>query len=558
MTPSTLRAQAPWAVCVAVGLLPAVTLFESPGPRTSVIGADGPIVVTETLRLEGDRTYRLKAPIDIVAGELILEPGVRVEADPGTAIVVRRGGRIIADGTSTLPVVLTCFGTPQPGCWSGLVVKGFATVNDGSATSPVDPVRDPVGGCRELFLPTGGYGGCVDADSSGVLRNVWIEYAGEGGSAGLSLQGVGSGTPVENVQVFRSAGTGVDIRGGAVDFRFLRLAFADSVAMSWDQGWRGRLQYGIVQARPGARAALEGSNLRSNPDASPRSAPTLRNVSIVGPPVAEANATEAAVRLGFGTAGVFESFFISRQPAPSGWLLDVDGVSSWAQVTSGALRFESSHFVGFAPLGQPDADPVDPLTSGLFSPDAEGQLLRRPASTNRLVVDFDSLDLHLKAPYGPLQDLRPRNDGLLIGATCSSSSGDAFFDPVSFCGALDNGSFENVIPWNEPGPSEPNALTPPAQPNGYLFVVVSSPARGPLGGVSLVGSGIEATSGSDGFADLYVEAGFRTYSVANLPPGCADPGLFFVDVPPNGTIGQSVVVSCSPAPPPSMLPGAPR
>src|SRR5262245_48805163 len=149
---------------------------------------------------------------------LTIEAGVQVEAAPGSRIVVPRTSRIVADGTFLQPVVFTCAGAAKfAGCWSGLVIQGYAPLNTGTTTSP--PARgNGVGGCRELTNGDTGtsYGGCDPSDSSGVLRYARIEFA---GSTGLRLEGVGRRTVLDFIQANRAEGTGLSIQGGTANLK---------------------------------------------------------------------------------------------------------------------------------------------------------------------------------------------------------------------------------------------------------------------------------------------------------------------------------------------------
>ena len=83
-------------------------------------------------------------------------------------LVAKVGGRLYAEGTPTQPIVFT---GPQPvaGSWAGLVLAGDSTCNDAPAN----------GTCQFEAVPSITYGGSDLADSSGALRYVRIQYAGQ-------------------------------------------------------------------------------------------------------------------------------------------------------------------------------------------------------------------------------------------------------------------------------------------------------------------------------------------------------------------------------------------
>jgi hypothetical protein len=252
---------------------------------------------------------------------LTIEPGTRIEGWYGTGVfgsggvgqgqgtlIVQRDGWIVADGNALQPIVFTCalppFAGPRgepvntrwPGCWGGLIIDGNATINADSPTSGPNPVNGTrsIAGCIQeqdesdaLTL----YGGCNDADSSGVLRYVRSEYGGARFTAtkernGLTFNGVGSHTLVDFVQVHASLDDGTEYFGGTVNVKHLLLTANEDDNVDWVLGWRGSGQFIIVQAdsMDGDRCMEMDNNGidAGNPDALPRSAPTIFNITCVG------------------------------------------------------------------------------------------------------------------------------------------------------------------------------------------------------------------------------------------------------------------------------------
>ncbi len=97
---------------------------------------------------------------------------------------------------------------PAAGDWGGLVLLGNATINSGAtATSEVGNFT---------------YGGTNDADNSGNLQYVRLEYTGaainsESEFNGISFYGIGSQTNVDYIEVFEGADDGVEFFGGTVE-----------------------------------------------------------------------------------------------------------------------------------------------------------------------------------------------------------------------------------------------------------------------------------------------------------------------------------------------------
>ena len=160
-------------------------------------------VYTENLTLDPDTDYIVTGPVLMADGtSLTIPAGLTVRVQPvgvNAYIAIQQGARIIASGTPTSPIVFTSnASSPSSGDWGGLVICGQASINstpDGST----DTATSEVGGLS--------YGGNIDADNSGTLEYVRIEYAGGAidGNAelnGLSLYAVGSGTTIDFVQIF--------------------------------------------------------------------------------------------------------------------------------------------------------------------------------------------------------------------------------------------------------------------------------------------------------------------------------------------------------------------
>lgn len=158
-------------------------------------------------------TYLLKGWVYIADGaELTIEPGTVIKGDKDTkaAIIAERGGKLIAQGSQSEPIVFTseqAAGSRKPGDWGGIILCGKATNNKEE--------QQIEGGPRSK------HGGSNDADNSGVLSYVRIEFAGYPFATdqeinGLTLGSVGNGTKIDHVQVSYSNDDSFEWFGGAV------------------------------------------------------------------------------------------------------------------------------------------------------------------------------------------------------------------------------------------------------------------------------------------------------------------------------------------------------
>src|SRR5262245_25252529 len=143
----------PWLLLAAAGCqLPALP---EPEPLDLFGGGDGlaPSVervlsgtITEDLTLDAGAPWILDGLVlvgdDTHEVDLAVEPGTLVYGNPTTrgTLVVNRGSRILADGTSAAPIVFTsprARGARAAGDWGGVVIDGRAPVN-GCPSAPCE------------------------------------------------------------------------------------------------------------------------------------------------------------------------------------------------------------------------------------------------------------------------------------------------------------------------------------------------------------------------------------------------------------------------------------
>jgi hypothetical protein len=276
---------------------------------------DGVCVLTGTIledtTLTPDFAWVLRGGVfigdDETAVTLTIEPGTTVYGESSTdgMLVIRRGARIVADGTAELPIVFTSSKNPgerSQGDWGGLILNGNAPVNS------CDSGEELEGPCEAFGEGgTGWYGGDVATDDSGVLRYVRVEFAGNLVSPdnelnGIAFQGIGSGTVVDYVQVHQNADDGVEFFGGTVQAKHVLVTGIGDDGIDWTDGWTGSLQYAVVQQYAGTGDnGIEADNNADNNDAEPRSMPALANITLVGSP--ESDKSDLGLLLREGTGG---------------------------------------------------------------------------------------------------------------------------------------------------------------------------------------------------------------------------------------------------------------
>ena len=228
--------------------------------------------------LNAGTVYKLTGALVVEANAVLTIPaGTRIEATGGTAayIAVAQDGKIFVNGTATAPVVMTSgSANPAPGDWGGLVICGRAITNKGGANgeSATAEVSDLT------------YGGTNNADSSGSIKYLRVEYTGAAFTNdkefnGISFFGVGSGTIVEYVQAYKSGDDGLEFFGGAVNAKYILAVHSEDDAFDFADGFSGSIEFGMV--KDVAKAGIEGSNNGDNFAALPLTNVTLKNISLV-------------------------------------------------------------------------------------------------------------------------------------------------------------------------------------------------------------------------------------------------------------------------------------
>ncbi|RLQ23445.1 hypothetical protein DWB85_02505 [Seongchinamella sediminis] len=222
---------------------------------------------------------------------LEIAPGaVIVGASNEDFLVIEQGCQIDAEGTAGQPIRFTAAKAVtgevednERGLWGGLVINGFAPIND---------CPEGVGGgtaecTKEGEANSGIFGGADPEDSSGILKYVVVSYAGsnvdpENQLNGIAFQGVGSGTEVDYVQVHNNLDDGIEFFGGTVSAKHVVLTGNADDSLDWTDGWQGNIQYLYVEQSGSGDNLIEADNREGDENALPRSLPAISNMSAYG------------------------------------------------------------------------------------------------------------------------------------------------------------------------------------------------------------------------------------------------------------------------------------
>jgi hypothetical protein len=287
-----------------VAILCATSFFSCKKDGNSVITPE----VKQTIVLTGDisvdtdldpkNDYLLKgkvyvknnATLTIPQGTTILAEASSVVASKA-ALIVTSGSKLNINGTMDMPVVFTSSAQNKaPGDWIGIIVLGKASTNGDNGKLHVSGL--------ESNSDTE-FGGSTDTDNSGVMKYLRVEYAGGLNPAmeaewaldqasGLSLNGVGSGTVLENVMVKYSNDDAFQFVGGTVNGKYLVAYNNGDDNFDFDRGYRGHLQFLISYRNVPSTVAIRANGMESlndmdASDAKPYTRPVISNMTIVGP-----------------------------------------------------------------------------------------------------------------------------------------------------------------------------------------------------------------------------------------------------------------------------------
>jgi hypothetical protein len=245
---------------------------------------------TESMRLTADKPWLLRSGVmigdDSADVTLQIEAGTQVYGESGSnaLLIVTRGAKIDAQGTASDPIVFTSdqpAGDRARGDWGGIVINGRGWLNV-CDTYPDTPCEAKGEG------NTGTYGGDDNSDNSGILKYVVIEFGGTEISKdnevnGLGLQGVGSATVLDYIQIHNTLDDCIEFWGGAVDAKHIVCTSPGDDGIDWDLGWTGKLQFAVVQQGLGTgNNGIEADNGPDNYSAEPLSHPTISNVTLIG------------------------------------------------------------------------------------------------------------------------------------------------------------------------------------------------------------------------------------------------------------------------------------
>lgn len=273
---------------------------DDPDPVTPPVVSDN---IIKSGLITADETWTANNIYEL-AGRVVVDSSVTLTIDAGTiikgregqqslasALIIARGGKIMANGTAAAPIVFTSIldnitvgqtagtnlSSTNRGLWGGIIINGRAQISADSDVQQIEgiPADDTYGR----------YGSTTpdNNDNSGVFTYVSIRHAGTtfgGGNDlnGLTLGGVGAGTTINNVEVVGNLDDGIEPFGGNVNLTNVLVWDQGDDAFDIDQAYSGTFDNIVYIAGPESDHGME----IDGPEGTYRAGFTIRNGSMKG------------------------------------------------------------------------------------------------------------------------------------------------------------------------------------------------------------------------------------------------------------------------------------
>jgi hypothetical protein len=229
-----------------------------------------------TRTLDNDHCWELDGCVTVPDNvTLTIEEGTMIYPQPGSALIVEKGGVINVNGTSSDPVIFIpkLIANRTYGYWEGVSIAGRGINNESSGDLTLN------GSCPVTS------GGNSNSDNSGSVTYMQLHFA----AYGFQLGSVGTGTTIDNVQVTYSNNDGFTFRGGAVKATHLASFNAKGNDFFISNGYVGKMQY-LFAFREDAGANLSGgssgmvvTNDATGSSSTPLTRPIVSNYTTLGP-----------------------------------------------------------------------------------------------------------------------------------------------------------------------------------------------------------------------------------------------------------------------------------
>lgn len=431
-----------------------------PASCAATLSAD----VTSSRTLYADTVYTLASFVHVTGAGTVLtvQPGTLIRGQTGSALFVLPGARIEANGTADAPIVFTSdqpVGSRRPGDWGGLILVGRGIINRSGTVE-----LEGTGSSSANYVVTYN-GGTDNADNSGTLRYVRVEFAGFGVAANQELNSftfaaVGSGTTLEYLQALAGLDDHYEWFGGAVDARYLVSYESGDDHFDSSEGHLGRNQFligfqsvilppragsGVLSSDPqgfeiDGCGSASGSGCAAGYNSTPLNSPLFTNFTLVGTGVNnDVAATSGGVGLLLrrGTAGFWANGVLARWPRAAISLRDTETQQRFTDglaVVTNILVAETGTTAGTnAPMfeGGSGRFTIDASANSIVA--ADGGVTAASLFTALPATPANAAALDWSLPTGSLA--RTGGTGAFTGALATKAGG--FASGTTYLGAAD-------------------------------------------------------------------------------------------------------------------------
>ena len=351
-----------------------------------------------------DTVYHLDGFIFVEEGTTLhIEAGTVIKGLPGqgadaSALIIARGGMIMAEGTAEDPIIFTAESDPldgslfgTSGLWGGVIILGNAVINTAVGEGNIEGIPESE--------PRGAYGGDNDTESSGVFRYISIRHGGtdigEGNEInGLTLGAVGNGTTIDHIEIINNNDDGVEFFGGTVNCKYMIVAFCKDDSFDIDEGYRGYGQFWFtIQGEDWGDKLGEHDGGTEPEDGLPYAHPVIYNATYLGKGM-NALVEKNAFHIRDNWGGEYHNSIFGDDSEKALEIEDLDsGEDSRARLEAGDIVFANDLFFDFAagstladlvtddwilPYIENDNSVADPQLGGI-SRTTDGNLDPRPA-----------------------------------------------------------------------------------------------------------------------------------------------------------------------------------
>lgn len=253
--------------------------------------------ITSNTTWTSNNVYLIQGLVYVKNGAtLTIQPGTVIRGDasvPNSSLIITKGSKINAVGTSTNPIVFTSSnseGSRAKGDWGGVIILGKGTLNRPGGTANIEGIA------ASTDTEFGGGTSPDNEDNSGNLKYIRIEYGGyvfntDQEINGLTLGAVGRNTVIDFVQCSFINDDAFEWFGGTVNASHLVAYKCLDDNWDTDNGYSGSVQFCLGVRDPNISDQSSGSTsegFESDNDAAgssntPQTTCVFSNVTEIGP-----------------------------------------------------------------------------------------------------------------------------------------------------------------------------------------------------------------------------------------------------------------------------------